>query len=152
MTETPGGEILVCEAPDGGVRVDVRLDQDTVWLTQRQMAVLFDTTPQSVGYRVNSRRGVRFRQWATTTLREHLVLTHDAPAGARFPPNRRGEAYVSEAHGARRPVGPAPPAGLFLRSSPRASRRRRRWGSLHRAQSDRHAGESRRDRLGAASA
>ncbi|MCC7547929.1 MAG: virulence protein RhuM/Fic/DOC family protein [Burkholderiales bacterium] len=27
----------------------------------------------SVGYRVNSRRGVRFRQWATRTLREHLV-------------------------------------------------------------------------------
>ena len=26
----------------------------------------------SVGYRVNSRRGVRFRQWATSTLREHL--------------------------------------------------------------------------------
>lgn len=27
----------------------------------------------SVGYRVNSHRGVRFRQWATSTLREHLV-------------------------------------------------------------------------------
>ena len=27
----------------------------------------------SVGYRVNSRRGIRFRQWATVTLREHLV-------------------------------------------------------------------------------
>jgi prophage maintenance system killer protein len=27
----------------------------------------------SVGYRVNSRRGVRFRQWATSTLRQHLV-------------------------------------------------------------------------------
>ncbi len=27
----------------------------------------------SVGYRINSHRGVRFRQWATTTLREHLV-------------------------------------------------------------------------------
>ena len=27
----------------------------------------------SVGYRVNSRRGVRFRQWATRTLRNHLV-------------------------------------------------------------------------------
>lgn len=121
MAETPGGEILVYEAPDGGVRVDVRLDQDTVWLTQRQMAELFDSSTDnvsvhlknmfsdneleeeattedfsvvqsegsrrvrrrvkhynldaiiSVGYRVNSHRGVRFRQWATTTLREHLV-------------------------------------------------------------------------------
>ncbi|WP_247620159.1 MULTISPECIES: RhuM family protein [Chromohalobacter] len=27
----------------------------------------------SVGYRVNSRRAVRFRQWATRVLREHLI-------------------------------------------------------------------------------
>lgn len=121
MNDAPGGEVLVYEAPDGGVRVDVRLDHDTVWLTQRQMAELFDSSTDniglhlknvfadseleesattedfsvvqsegrrrvrrqikhynldaiiSVGYRVNSRRGVRFRQWATTTLREHLV-------------------------------------------------------------------------------
>lgn len=121
MGAAPGGEVLVYEAPDGGVRVDVRLEAGTVWLTQRQMAELFETTPEnvlmhlrniyvdneleepatakdflavrlegnrqvrrqlkhynldaiiSVGYRVNSKRGVRFRQWATTTLREHLV-------------------------------------------------------------------------------
>lgn len=42
MTETtPGGEILVYQAPDGGVRVDVRLDRETVWLRQDQMAQLF---------------------------------------------------------------------------------------------------------------
>jgi prophage maintenance system killer protein len=120
-TEAPGGEVLLYEAPDGQVRVDVRLEQETVWLTQRQMADLFDTTPEnvlmhlrnvfddgeleeaatakdflvvqtegkrqvrrslkhynldaivSVGYRVNSRRGVRFRQWATRTLHDHLL-------------------------------------------------------------------------------
>ncbi|GMU44491.1 MAG: hypothetical protein AMXMBFR25_24770 [Lysobacterales bacterium] len=96
--------------PGGEVRVEVRLERETVWLTQRQMAELFETTPEnvlmhlknifaegeldepatakdflavqtegkrqvrrslkhynldaiiSVGYRVNSRRGVRFRQ------------------------------------------------------------------------------------------
>lgn len=117
----PGGEVLLYEAPDGQVRVDVRLEKETVWLTQRQMADLFDTTAEnvimhlknifeieeleesatakdflvvqtegkrqvrrnlkhysldaiiSVGYRVNSRRGVRFRQWATNVLRDHLV-------------------------------------------------------------------------------
>lgn len=121
MAATPGGEVLVYEAPDGGVRVDVRLEHDTVWLTQRQMADLFVTSTDnvglhlknifadgelgeaattedfsvvqiegkrrvqrtlrhynldaiiSVGYRVNSRRGVSFRQWATRTLRDHLV-------------------------------------------------------------------------------
>lgn len=120
-SETPGGEVAVYEGADGVVRVDVRLDHETVWLTQRQMAELFETSTDniglhllnifgdkeleegtttedfsvvqmegprrvrrqtkhynldaiiSVGYRVNSKRAVRFRQWATKTLREHLV-------------------------------------------------------------------------------
>lgn len=37
----PGGEVLVYEAPDGSVRVDVRLARETVWLTQDQMSQLF---------------------------------------------------------------------------------------------------------------
>lgn len=37
----PRGEVVVYEADNGEVRLDVRLDQDTVWLTQRQMADLF---------------------------------------------------------------------------------------------------------------
>jgi len=45
----PGGEVLVYEAPDGEVRVDVRLERETVWLTQRQMAELFDTSTDNVG-------------------------------------------------------------------------------------------------------
>jgi len=36
-----GGEVVLYEAPDGEVRLDVRLEQETVWLTQRQMATLF---------------------------------------------------------------------------------------------------------------
>lgn len=121
-TDTPGGEILVYEASDGSARVDVRLDRNTVWLTQDQMSQLFGRERSvitkhvrnvfregeldaratcakfaqvqaeggravrravdhynldvivSVGYRVKSVQGTRFRQWATTTLREHLVL------------------------------------------------------------------------------
>lgn len=114
---SPGGEIVVYESPDGEVSVDVRLEQETVWLTQRQLAEVFDTSTDniglhlknvyssveleekattgkssvvqtegkcqvqhynldaivSVGYRVSSKQGVYFRQWATRTLREHLV-------------------------------------------------------------------------------
>jgi prophage maintenance system killer protein len=121
MAEPTEGELIVYEAPDGEARVDVRLVGETVWLTQRQMSELFETTPEnvlmhlknvfsdneleepattkdflvvrtegkrevrrsikhynldaiiSVGYRVSSKRAVRFRQWATRTLREHLV-------------------------------------------------------------------------------
>lgn len=36
-----GGEFLVYETPDGEASVDVRLDGETVWLTQQQMATLF---------------------------------------------------------------------------------------------------------------
>ncbi len=38
----PGGEIVVYEDPDGSVRVDARLDQETVWLSLTQIAELFD--------------------------------------------------------------------------------------------------------------
>ena len=43
-----GGEVAVYESGDGEVRVDVRFDRETVWLTQRQMAEVFDTTPENV--------------------------------------------------------------------------------------------------------
>jgi prophage maintenance system killer protein len=42
----------------------------------------------SVGYRVNSRRGVRFRQWATQTLRDHLVRGYTV-SRQRFEHNAR---------------------------------------------------------------
>lgn len=96
-------------------RVEVRLDRETVWLTQEQMAALFGRERSvitkhirnvfaegeleeksnvqnlhiagsdkpvrfynldviiSVGYRVKSQQGTRFRQWATHVLREHLT-------------------------------------------------------------------------------
>ena len=125
MTDTreprPRGEVVVYEAPDGEVALDVRLEQETVWLTLHQMAELFERDLSvvsrhirnayregelereatfakyatvrreggrrvvrqidhfnldviiSVGYRVKSLRGTQFRQWATGTLREHLV-------------------------------------------------------------------------------
>lgn len=37
----PRGEILLYVAPDGQVTLDVRLEADTVWLSQAQMAELF---------------------------------------------------------------------------------------------------------------
>ena len=48
-SEAPSGEVIVYETPGGGVRVEVRLDRDTVWLTQRQMADLFDTSTDNIG-------------------------------------------------------------------------------------------------------
>ena len=36
------GEILIYEAQDGSARLDVRLAEETLWLTQAQMAELFE--------------------------------------------------------------------------------------------------------------
>ena len=108
-------EIIIYNTEDGKCKVDVRLEDDTVWLTQNQMAELFqkakstisehitniyddgelirETTMRkfgnsefstkptnyynldmiiSVGYRVKSQRGVQFRVWASSILKEYL--------------------------------------------------------------------------------
>ena len=113
--------LVIYEAPDGTIALDVRLEGESVWLTQAQMAELFQTDPSvivkhisniyrtgeldeegtcaknahvqkegnrlvtrnlryynldviiSVGYRVNAKRGIAFRKWATKLLREYLL-------------------------------------------------------------------------------
>lgn len=45
---SPGGEILVYQAEDGRIRLDVRLQDETVWLTQADMAALFQVKPQNI--------------------------------------------------------------------------------------------------------
>lgn len=111
-------DILIYQSDDGITRIETRLENETVWLTQAQMAELFQkgrTTITehiqhifeeseleeksvcrkfrhtasdgkeylttfynldviiSVGYRVKSHQGTRFRQWATARLREYIV-------------------------------------------------------------------------------
>lgn len=51
----PGkGQFLVYEAEDGQVKIDVRLADETVWLTQQFMADLFQTTKQNVSLHIQS--------------------------------------------------------------------------------------------------
>ena len=45
---TTSGEVVVYEAPDGGPRVEVVVQDETVGLTQRQVADLFGTTVANV--------------------------------------------------------------------------------------------------------
>jgi death-on-curing family protein len=47
--EASQGDIVFYQAPDGAVRLDVRLEQDTLWLTQKQMALLFDKDTDTIG-------------------------------------------------------------------------------------------------------
>ena len=39
----PGGEVALYRAADGKISLEVRLEKETLWLTQKQMAMLFDT-------------------------------------------------------------------------------------------------------------
>lgn len=41
-------EILIYRNPDGKIRIDVRLEDETVWLTQAHMAELFQVKPQNI--------------------------------------------------------------------------------------------------------
>jgi len=49
-----GGDVVLYKARDGQIRLDVRLDHDTVWLTQAQMAELFDRERSVVTKHVNN--------------------------------------------------------------------------------------------------
>lgn len=46
--EPQGGEIILYQTEDGRTRIQCRFEQDTLWLTQAQIAELFQTTPQNV--------------------------------------------------------------------------------------------------------
>ena len=114
-------QIVIYQTEDGQTQIDVRLENETVWLTQAQMAELFKSSRTnvlehiqhiyedeelekeatcrnfrqvrqegkrtvnrtiimynldmiiSVGYRVNSKRGVKFRQWANKVIKDYLI-------------------------------------------------------------------------------
>ncbi len=46
------GEMLVYQTDDGQVRLEVRLQNETVWLTQQMMAELFQTTQQNISQHI----------------------------------------------------------------------------------------------------
>lgn len=47
-------EILIYQTPDGNTKVDVRVEGETVWLTQNQLADLFQTTKQNISLHINN--------------------------------------------------------------------------------------------------
>jgi hypothetical protein len=54
VIETPKGEVLLYKSDDGGIRLDVRLEDETVWLTQPLMTELFQTTQQNISQHVQN--------------------------------------------------------------------------------------------------
>lgn len=50
----PGGQFLVYRTEDGKLKIDVRFEGETVWLTQQHMAALFQTTKQNVSLHIQN--------------------------------------------------------------------------------------------------
>jgi hypothetical protein len=50
----PEGQFLVYQAEDGKLKLEVRFEGETVWLTQQHMAELFQTTKQNIGQHLKS--------------------------------------------------------------------------------------------------
>ncbi|MCP4456798.1 MAG: virulence RhuM family protein [Cytophagales bacterium] len=47
-------EILIYKNEEGTIKVDVRIEEETVWLSQAQMAVLFQTTKQNISLHIKN--------------------------------------------------------------------------------------------------
>ena len=54
MKEKPKGEIVIYQAKGGKTTLEVKLQQETVWLTQKQMSSLFDTERSVVTKHINN--------------------------------------------------------------------------------------------------
>lgn len=54
MTPSRGGQFLVYQTQDGKLKIDVRFEGETVWLTQQQMAELFQTSVPNVSMHIRN--------------------------------------------------------------------------------------------------
>ncbi len=61
------GEILIYQNPDGNIKIDVRLEDETVWLTQEQMSLLFGKSKKTISEHIRN----LFREGE---LREDMVV------------------------------------------------------------------------------
>lgn len=54
MEEKNKGEIVIYQSADGLATLDVRLEEETVWLTQEQMALLFDKAKSTINEHIRN--------------------------------------------------------------------------------------------------
>lgn len=65
------GEIILYQTPDSPTVLDVRIEHETIWLTQKQMAELFDCSPDNISLHLRN-------------IYKELELTEETTAG-EFP-------------------------------------------------------------------
>ena len=52
ITTGSGSQIIIYQAEDGNIKIDVRLENETVWLTQKLMAELFQVGVNTINYHI----------------------------------------------------------------------------------------------------
>ena len=69
-------KIVIYQTPDGKTQIDVRLENETVWLTQAQMAELFEKTPQNITMHIGNayKEGELERE---STCKEYLQVQQE---------------------------------------------------------------------------
>ncbi|HQU92071.1 MAG TPA: hypothetical protein PLK77_07225 [Pyrinomonadaceae bacterium] len=50
----PNSDLILYENPDGSIRIDVRLEDETVWLTQAQLCLLFDKSKATISEHIKN--------------------------------------------------------------------------------------------------
>ncbi len=73
MKQKSNSELLLYQSDDGKIKVQVRLEENTVWLTQKMMAELFQTTVPNINMHLKS----IFEQGelsASSTIKEYLIV------------------------------------------------------------------------------
>lgn len=79
MSDTPDdasrGELVLYQAADGGVELRIRLDQESLWLSQRQMALLFDKDSDTIGLHLRNIYAEGELEEAATTEESSVVQT-----------------------------------------------------------------------------
>ena len=52
--QEPNSEIIIYQNPGGNIRIDVRLEEETVWLTQAQLCELFQKSKATISEHIKN--------------------------------------------------------------------------------------------------
>lgn len=73
--DTSAGEVVFYQAPDGAVALKLRLEHESLWLSQRQMALLFDKDTDTIGLHLRNIYAEGELDEAATTEESSVVQT-----------------------------------------------------------------------------
>ena len=86
MNQIPDSRILLYTSPDGQVQLDIRLQDDTLWMPQQMMAELFQTTVPNINVHIkNILQEAELQEEGT--IKEILIVRKEGSCSVRRPVN-----------------------------------------------------------------